>query len=261
MSHEYTKIRVEPHHEGAVWRVLLDAPKGNVLDSVMMADLHAMLGAAAATPALRLIVYEGVGKHFCFGASVEEHVKERAAAMLESFHGLFLRMTDLALPTAALVRGQCLGGGMELAAFCHFLFAESTAMFGQPEIKLGVLPPPASVILPLRVGQALAEMFNLTGTSMPAGRAYALGLVSELVPENEEGWAFVNQWAAEHIVPLSAASLRHASRAGRAHFNEVLRAKLPEVERVYLEELMGTEDANEGIASFLEKRKPAWKHR
>jgi cyclohexa-1,5-dienecarbonyl-CoA hydratase len=261
MSDEYSKIRVEPHHEGAVWRVVLDSPKGNVLDSVMMADLHAMLGKAAAAPELRLVVYEGAGKHFCFGASVEEHTREKAPAMLEAFHGLFLGMTDLSLPFAALVRGQCLGGGMELAAFCHFLFAESTAVFGQPEIKLGVFPPPASVILPLRLGQGRAEMFNLAGESVPAGKAYALGLVSELVPETAEGWAFLSEWAGKTLVPLSASSLRFAVRAGRAHFDEVLRAKIPQVERLYLEELMATEDANEGIGSFLEKRRPAWKHR
>jgi cyclohexa-1,5-dienecarbonyl-CoA hydratase len=260
MTHHYTKIKVETHHDGALWRVLLDSPKGNVLDSVMMSDIHEMLDEAAKLPALRLIVFEGAGKHFSFGASVEEHQKDRAADMLRAFHGMFYKMADLAIPTASLVRGQCLGGGMELAISTNFLFAETTAAFGQPEIKLAVLPPPASVILPLKVGQAHADLFALTGASVGAARAHEIGLVTHLVPEGEDGWEHVSAWAAENIVPLSGASLRRAVRAARAHFNEVLRSKLAEVERLYLEDLMQTHDANEGIASFLEKRKPAWKH-
>ncbi len=260
MSGTYEKIKVTEHLDGAAWRVLLDAPKGNVLDSVMMADIHAMLDEAATHGRLRLIVYEGAGKHFSFGASVEEHVRQRAGQMLSAFHSMFLRMADLAIPTAALVRGQCLGGGMELAIFCNFLFAEATAVFGQPEIKLGVLPPPASVILPLKVGQANADVLAVTGASVAAARAYEMGLVTHLVPEGEDGWEHVSGWAAKNVAPLSGASLRRAVRAARAHFNDVLRARLPEVERLYLEDLMQTHDANEGIASFLEKRKPDWKH-
>jgi len=260
MSVTYEKIKVTDHLDGAVWRVLLDAPKGNVLDSVMMADIHAMLDEASDHGELRLIVYEGAGKHFSFGASVEEHVKERAGQMLSAFHSMFLRMADLAIPTAALVRGQCLGGGMELAIFCNFLFAESTAVFGQPEIKLGVFPPPASVILPLKVGQSNADLLALSGMSVPASRAHEMGLVTHLVPEGEDGWEHVSGWAGKNLATLSGASLRRAVRAARAHFNDVLREKLAQVERLYLGDLMETHDANEGIASFLEKRKPDWKH-
>ncbi|MBM4321184.1 MAG: hypothetical protein FJ125_14845, partial [Deltaproteobacteria bacterium] len=176
------------------------------------------------------------------------------------FHGMFFRMIDLAIPTAALVRGQCLGGGMELAIFCNFLFAESTAVFGQPEIKLGVLPPPASVILPLKVGQANADLLTLTGATITAERAYQLGLVTHLVPEGEDGWAQLSGWAAGAIVPLSGASLRRAGAAVRGRFDEELRGRLKQVERLYLDDLMATHDANEGIASFLEKRKPCWTH-
>jgi cyclohexa-1,5-dienecarbonyl-CoA hydratase len=260
MGGTYEKIEVTDHLDGAVWRVLLDAPKGNVLDSVMMADIHAMLDEAGKHAELRLIVYEGAGKHFSFGASVEEHVKEKAGQMLSAFHSMFLRMADLAIPTAALVRGQCLGGGMELAIFCNFLFAEATAVFGQPEIKLAVFPPPASVILPLKVGQANADVLAITGASVPAARAYEMGLATHLVPDGEDGWEHVSGWAAKNIAALSGASLRRAVRAARVHFDDVLREKLAEVEKLYLEDLMETHDANEGIASFLEKRKPDWKH-
>jgi cyclohexa-1,5-dienecarbonyl-CoA hydratase len=257
---DYRKIEVEPHHDGALWRVLLAAPKGNVLDSVMMGDIRAMLERAGAEKGLRLIVFEGEGRHFSFGASVEEHVKEKAGEMLEAFHGMFLDMVELAVPTAALVRGQCLGGGMELAIYCNFLFAETTAMFGQPEIKLGVLPPPASLILPLKVGQANADVLALTGEPIDARRAYEMGLVTHLVPEGEEGFAYLSGWAEKSIVPSSGASLRHANRAVRHHFDEALRQRLDLVRRIYLDDLMQTRDANEGIASFLEKRKPRFTH-
>ncbi len=260
MSHNYTKIRVMPHHDGAIWRVLLASPKGNVLDSVMMGDIHEMIADARGHRELRLIVFEGEGKHFSFGASVEEHVREKAAAMLESFHGIFYGLADLAVPTAALVRGQCLGGGMELAIYCNFLFAETTAVFGQPEIKLAVLPPPASIILPLKVGQTNADMLALTGASIGAMRAYEMGLVTHLVPAGEDGFAHVAAWAAENIVPLSGESLRWANRAVRHHFDEALRQRLPEVQKLYIEGLMATHDASEGIAAFLEKRKPDFRH-
>ena len=260
MTGSYTKIRVEQHHEGAVWRVILDSPKGNVLDSVMMGDIRAMLGKARGAPALRLLVFEGAGKHFSFGASVEEHVREKAGGMLASFHGMFLDMVELSIPSAAIVRGQCLGGGMELAIFCNFLFAEPSAVFGQPEIKLGVLPPPASIILPLKIGQANADVLVLTGASVDARRAHEMGLVTHLVPEGKEGWDHVSAWAAENIVPLSGASLRRACASSRMQFNDVFRTRIREVQKLYLEDLMATHDANEGIAAFIGKRKPAWKH-
>lgn len=257
---EYTKIKLSTHHDGAVWRVLLASPKGNVLDSVMMADIHAVLDEASTHKQLRLIVFEGEGKHFSFGASVEEHVKDKASGMLGSFHGMFLKLADLAIPTAALVRGQCLGGGMELAIYCNFLFAESTAMFGQPEIKLAVFPPPASIILPLKVGQANADVLCLTGTTVTAAEARKMGLVTHLVPEGEDGWEHLDAWAAKSIVPLSGASLRRAHKAVRHHFDEALRQRLSLVQRLYVEDLMQTHDANEGIESFLEKRKPEMTH-
>ncbi len=106
---------------------------------------------------IKLITFEGAGKHFSFGASVEEHTKENAPEMLQKFHQIFYTITDLAIPTLAKISGQCLGGGLELALVCNFLFADKSAKLGQPEIILGVFPPPASIILPLKIGNAKAE--------------------------------------------------------------------------------------------------------
>jgi cyclohexa-1,5-dienecarbonyl-CoA hydratase len=207
------------------------------------------------TPGLKLLVFEGEGPHFCFGASVQEHRREQAADMLKGFHGMFLQLVDLAVPTAAVVRGQCLGGGMELAIFCQWIFAAPTAKFGQPEIQLGVFPPPASVILPLKLGQAAADHLCLSGESWTAEQARAAGLVHEVA---EDPMAALDAFFDKHLKPKSPSSLRMAVRAARLGFHQALREKLPALERLYVDELMATHDANEGIAAFLEKRPPVW---
>jgi cyclohexa-1,5-dienecarbonyl-CoA hydratase len=162
------------------------------------------------------------------------------------------------VPTAAAVRGRCLGGGMELAAFCNWVVAQPGAVFGQPEIQLAVFPPVASLILPLRLGQAAADDINLTGRNIEAAEAKAIGLVDRIA---DDPVADVVAWAGREIAPKSASSLRCAVRASRWRFNQLLRAELPAVERYYLDELMATQDANEGLAAFLEKRKPSWQHK
>src|SRR4030042_4822442 len=141
-------ISVEKHFDGAVTKIILNSPKANILEAAMLGEILCALAGMSNDKDLKLIVFEGVGKHFSFGASVQEHTKENSAMMLHSFHGMFHQLVRLAVPTMAVVRGQCLGGGMELALFCNFIVADRTAMFGQPEIILGVFPPPASVLLP-----------------------------------------------------------------------------------------------------------------
>ncbi|RME25254.1 MAG: cyclohexa-1,5-dienecarbonyl-CoA hydratase [Candidatus Zixiibacteriota bacterium] len=204
--------------------------------------------------------FTGSGKHFSFGASVAEHVREQAPRMLEQFHGLFYRLIDLAIPTMALVSGQCLGGGMELALMCNLLFADKTAKLGQPEIMLGVFAPPASVMLPLKIGQARADDLLLTGRSITAEEAFAMGLATAVFDTPEAMHQGADQWFEHHLMPKSASSLRFAVRAARGNFNLILRDRLKELERLYVDELMATDDANEGIASFLESRQPEWKH-
>ena len=255
---DYRKIKAQPVHEGQVLRIVLADPPGNVLDARMMGEISACLGTEGARPEMKAIVFEGEGKHFCFGASVEEHQKARAPEMIRAFHGLFKQMLALSVPTVSLVRGQCLGGGMELAAFCNFIIAEPGAKFGQPEIKLGVLPPVAALILPPIIGQARADDLILTGRSIDAATAHAWGLVHVVA---EEGAEVLEKLLEKHLLPKSAAALRHANRASRFAWDKTLGAELDRMERYYVDELMESEDANEGIASFLDKRPPAWKNR
>lgn len=255
------KIKVEFTYNNSVARIILDDGKGNVLDSVMMRELSELLNSFKEKNDLKIITFEGAGKHFSFGASVEEHKKENAPKMLKEFHQLFYTIADLAIPTMAKISGQCLGGGLELALVCNFLFADQSAKLGQPEILLGVFPPPASLILPLKIGNAKAEELILTGKSISAEEGKAIGLINEVFENKDELEKGSDEWIANNILNKSASSLRHTVKASRTTFNHLLRKMLPAVEEMYLKELMETDDANEGINSFLEKRKPTWKNR
>ncbi len=255
------KIKIEYTHNNSIARIILDDAKGNVLDSIMMGELNDLLDSFKNNNDIKLITFEGAGKHFSFGASVEDHTKEKAPAMLAQFHNIFYTLIDLSIPTLAKISGQCLGGGMELALVCNFLFADQSAKLGQPEIILGVFALLASVILPLKVGNAKAEELLLTGKSITAEEGKKMGIINEVFENRETMESELDKWISENILPKSASSLRYAVKASRVKFNHILHKMLPDVEALYLDELMATEDANEGINSFLEKRKPEWKNR
>jgi len=254
-----SKIIKEELFDGQVVRLTFNAPKANVLDGEMMAELQSGLGEIS--PDVKLIQFTGAGDHFSFGASVAEHTKENAPEMLRRFHELFKTMINLSIPTMALVSGQCLGGGMELAIFCNFLFLDETARMGQPEINLGVFAPPASLILPLKVGQTKADDLLLTGRSMKAEEVMQSGLGTKLFDDRQTMLERADAWVGKHILPKSASSLRFANRAARTVFNKTLSATLDELAEIYTTKLMETHDANEGIRSFLEKRKHRWKNK
>ena len=252
------KVIIKYTHENSIARVILTDGKGNVLDHVMMEELQAVFNEFKNKPEIKLITFEGAGKHFSFGASVEEHKKEFAAAMLRGFHQLFYSLRDLAIPTAAIISGQCLGGGMELALMCNFMFADKTAKFGQPEIVLGVFPPPASILLPEKIGLARAEDLLLTGKTISAEEAKSIGLLNEIFEDRVTMDLETEKWIEKNILPKSASSLRFAVRASRAKFNHLLSNFLPQLENLYVKQLMETYDANEGINAFIEKRTPVW---
>jgi len=252
------KIKISFTHDNSVARIILDDGKGNVLDHIMMEELQGLFNSLRQNNNLKLIVFEGAGRHFSFGASVEEHKKEFAAVMLRNFHQLFYLLRDLAIPTMAKISGQCLGGGLELALMCNFMFADKTAKLGQPEIVLGVFPPPASILLPEKIGLARAEDLLLTGKIIGAEEAKTFGLVNELFEDKSQMEAGIENWIELYIVPRSASSLRFGVRASRAKFNHLLSNFLPQLENLYVRQLMETNDANEGINSFIEKRKPVW---
>jgi cyclohexa-1,5-dienecarbonyl-CoA hydratase len=227
----------------------------------MMSELKAALDDLRGQPQVKLVQFVGAGDHFCYGASVPEHTRENAPRMLEQFHGLFYALADLAIPTAALISGNCLGGGMELALMCNFIFADRTARLGQPEINLGVFPPPASLLLPMKIGQAKADDIILTGRILSADESVSMGLLTQLFETHESLVAGVDKWAEQYILPKSAASLKVTVQAARWQFNRVLRKRLDKLQKFYVDELMATHDANEGITAFLEKREAKWEDR
>ena len=243
--------------DGALLRLRLARPKANIVDAQMIGALHAAIDAHRGGM-VRGALLDAEGPHFSFGASVEEHLAERCAQMLESLHALIVAMAEFPAPILTAVRGQCLGGGLEIALAGGPIFAAPDAQFGQPEIRLGVFAPAASCLLPWRVSAIAAEDLLCSGRSIAAGQALAIGLVQTLADDPE---AAALAYFDEHLAPRSAAALACAMSAARAARARALRERLAEVERVYLQRLMKTHDANEGLAAFLAKRAPAWQHR
>jgi cyclohexa-1,5-dienecarbonyl-CoA hydratase len=188
---------------------------------------------------------------------VPEHRPGQIERVLPDAHALILDLLTLPAPTAAVVRGRCLGGGFELALACDVVFAADGATFGLPEIALGVFPPAASVLLPRRVGAARATSAILTGQPRSAADWHRDGLIERIAPDAQLT-SVVDDWFAASLAHHSAESLRHAVRAVRAPLVDAVRRELPEAERLYLEDLMRSHDAIEGIQAFLEKRAPRW---
>jgi len=251
--------RSELMEEGRLLRLSLNAPKGNVLSQAMMGEISSALASHRDDPALRLVLLAAEGNHFSFGASVEEHQREQAPAMLAAFHALIRNVAAYPVPIAAAVQGQCLGGAFELVLACHLVFATANASFACPEVKLGVFAPVLAAIGPLRLGHAVSERMLLTGESLDAETARRLGFVARLLTADSPQGEVV-RWFQEVMAPLSAFAIRQATKVSRRSSGilQALDASLSQAERQYLEEVLISRDGNEGIAAFLERRKPLW---
>lgn len=235
-------------------------PKGNIITAAMVDGLRAALESVADNHPLKLITIEGAGPDFSFGASIPEHAPDKIGQVLPAMHQLIFDLLEAPAATAAIVRGRCLGGGFELALACDFIFAAEDAYLGLPEIDLGVFPPAGAALLPRRLGAARATSAILTGASRSAAEWADVGLV-EFVSSGETLQGDVDAWFARTLAPKSAAAIRYAAAAARLGLIEEVRRTLPALERLYLDELMHTSDAEEGIQSFLEKRAPRWSDR
>ncbi len=248
-------LKIWFERDGTLLRLRLDRPKANVLDAATIAALDAALVEHGAKPGLLGILIDASGPHFSFGASVEEHLPAQCAEMLSGFHRLILRVLGSPVPVLMAVRGQCLGGGLELVSAGHLLFASPDARLGQPEIQIGVFAPAASCLLPERIGLAAAEDMLISGRSVTAEEAFRMGLITEVAADPE---AAALDYFDKHLAPKSASSLRFAVRAARGELVQRVTARLAEVERLYLNELMSTRDAVEGLEAFLAKRPAQW---
>lgn len=251
-------LKVWLEREGALLRLRLARPKANIVDAAMIKALDEAFSAHAGNASLRAALVDHEGPHFSFGASVEEHLPENCAAMLRGLHALLARMLDWPKPILMAVRGQCLGGGLELAAAGHLMFLAPDAQLGQPEMKLAVFAPAASCLLPVRIGQARAEDLLYSGRSIDAATALAWGLANAVA---EDPAAAAAEYFDQHLAGKSAASLAFAVRAAREPFAAQTKRRLLEVEQLYLDGLMKTRDAVEGLRAFLEKRQAKWEHK
>ncbi len=244
-------------HGGRLLRVRLARPKANVIDAQMTAALESALVQHAAVRDLAGVLLDAEGPSFSYGASVEEHLPEGCARMLHGLHSLILHLAAYPVPVLAAVRGQCLGGGLEVALAAHRIFAAPDARLGQPEIQLGVFAPAASCLMPERVARSVAEDLLFSGRIVSGEEARAMGLV-DAVAADPEGAAL--EYFHTHLAPKSASSLRFAVRAARDAWTRRLAERLEDVERLYLNELMATRDAVEGLEAFLAKRPAKWEN-
>ena len=250
-------LKVWLERDGALLRLRLSRPKANIVDAAMIAALQAAFEAHRAERGLRGVLLDAEGPHFSFGASVEEHVAERCAAMLSALHALIITMVEFPVPILTVVRGQCLGGGLEVALAGGPIFAAPDAKLGQPEMMLGVFAPAASALLPYRVNQPNAEDLLFSGRSVTGSEAHVMGLVHNMADDPE---AAALAYFDAHLAAKSAAALACALAAARGPLIRNLRARLTELETLYLDRLMKTHDANEGLAAFLARRSPQWQH-
>jgi cyclohexa-1,5-dienecarbonyl-CoA hydratase len=240
-------------------RITLDRPPVNVLTTAMMRHLAEALRRAASDDTVRVVRLDAEGKAFSAGVDVGEHLGDALPAMMEALADLFVAFEEVPQPIVAVVHGACLGGGLEVALGCDLIVAADSATFGQPEIKLGVFAPPATVLLPRRIGLGPATGMLLTGESIAASEALRLGLVNAVFPAAEFP-AAADAWI-DRLLALSGAALRRAKRA------LLESSRLPVVEGhaavhdLYMNDLMTTSDAHEGLRAFVAKRPPSWRHR
>jgi cyclohexa-1,5-dienecarbonyl-CoA hydratase len=240
-------------------RITLDRPPVNVLTTAMMRELASALRGAADDDAVRVIRLDASGKTFSAGVDVGDHLGDLLPSMMAALADLFVAFDSVPQPIVAVVQGAALGGGLEVVLGCDLVIASEKATFGQPEIKLGVFAPPATVLLPRRIGPQAAAGMLLTGSSIGAAEARRLGLVHEVFPD--EGFeAAATAWV-EKLLALSGAALRCAKRALRESSRLPVDAAHVRVHDIYMDDLMATEDAHEGLRAFVEKRSAVWKHR
>jgi cyclohexa-1,5-dienecarbonyl-CoA hydratase len=252
-----TKLRIEVELQPPVARLRLQNPPLNVIDISMMEELAASLAEIELQPDITVIILSGAQKAFSVGVDVAAHTLDKVEEMLGKFHAVIQALVASRKVSIAAVHGHCLGGGAELAMVCDLVYTSELATWGFPEIKLGCYPPVAVTALAALVGQKQAADLVLTGRSITGKEAAAIGLANAVLAEVDLEHAV--QEAVQHLSQLSPAALAITKKAIYAwdsiHFDK----GLARAEKIYFEDLMKTEDAQEGINAFLEKRHPKWK--
>lgn len=247
--------KVEFAADAEAYRITLNDPPLHILDITLLEELREALDRVKNDRHCLIITASGE-KAFSAGASVQDHLGDRVVTMLQRFHECFRMLAKLDLVTVALVKGAALGGGCELALACDFVLASDRARFGQPEINLGVFPPVAAYQLSRQIAPRKGLELLLTGEPVDAAAAETIGLVNAVFPLAEFD-ARADEWL-RRLYKQSASSLRFAKRAFRLAQSADFDQRLASVERLYLDDLMKTHDATEGLNAFIQKRKPVW---
>jgi len=242
-----------------VAEIVLNNPPVNIMTQAMMEEMISVLDELINDNDLHLLIFKAEGKHFSAGADIAEHTREKCPEMIPVFMKLFYRLNRIACPTVAVVQGSALGGGCELATYCDMVIASEKAKFGQPEISVGALAPVAVAIFPHLIGRNRALELLLSGDIIPATEAERIGLINKVFPEEtfqEKTDEFISK-----IISKSSVVLKITKMVTDTGLYTTVDQALKNAEKTYLERLLDTEDAREGIQAFLEKRSPVWKGR
>lgn len=254
----YQTIQVE--RQGPLFTIQLNKPPLNILDAAMIEEVLMALQEVESDLEAHIIVFRSAGqKAFCAGVSIQDHTPDRIRDVVPRFDDIFRQLARTDKVTLAVVQGYCLGGGMELAMACDLIVAAENAQFGQPEIKLGQLPPVGIVLLPHLIGYRKAAELLFTGKNIGAREAEALGLVNRLAPP--EQLSQCAEQLLQEMLPLSGTALRLSKNLLRRVSGLDFERALHESEEFFFETVVPTDDAKEGIIAFLEKRAPQWTHR
>jgi cyclohexa-1,5-dienecarbonyl-CoA hydratase len=254
---DYKTIVVE--EKDMIGRITFNKPPVNVLNIEMMKEINQAL-VDFQSRSLKVLILAAEGKAFSAGVDIADHTKEKVNEMIQVFHDIFFNLLKINAPTVALVNGAALGGGCEVAMFCDIVIASEKSKFGQPEIKVGVLPPVAAAIFPKLMWSKKALELIVTGDVIKADEAKDLGLVNHILPvENFEDEA--EKFITEKLASNSAVVMQLTKRAFIEGATQNYSNSIKKIEDIYLNELMKTDDANEGLAAFMEKRQPVWKNK
>lgn len=254
MAYEHIEVSLE----NGLGTITLNRPPVNVLNIAMMKEINEVLDSWMGNKDLKVVLFNATGKCFSAGVDVGEHMGDLAPKMVDAFHGIFRRMAKIGVLTVASIYSSCLGGGCELAIFCDLVIAAENTKIGQPEIQVGVYPPIAAYVMPRQIGQKAANDLILSGRVIDADESLRIGLVNKVVKDDEleaETAAFIKPY-----LKLSAEVLRITKKAIAKGMDDDLEPALQVIEKIYLDELMTSHDAMEGLNAFLEKRKPEWKN-
>lgn len=238
--------------------VTLDNPPVNIMSMKMLTELCGAIETVSRNKELYALVIRAKGKVFSGGVSVEDHMGDLAEPMIHMFHKIFHLLSGDLCPTIAVVEGAAIGGGCELATFCDMVYATDKAKIGQPEINLGLFPPVSAVSFPHITGLNRTMEMMLTGNTLSAQQAYEYGFFNKVVPM-ERIEAELSDLL-ENFKKKSPLALRLTRKAVREAMSAGFSTSIGKVEQIYLRELILSEDAQEGLHSFIEKRQPVWKN-